>query len=200
MPLNTEQQVFLVFYAIFWGTIGSAQPRWKAFQWPLIGQVAEATHRVWLSFWVLTIAPIVFFGYALWIIGILDYPDCGCSMISVANIMLHGVVPAFAVLGFYRLWIGLVESNPDRYYTPSIDKLDEKYWHTEPTYRTDWKGPDFSKMPESIQRQLMDLPKVDLTPPAARRNLVAACVYIGISALAPWLHFNGIYACRLICR
>jgi len=46
----TEQQVFMLFFAITWGALANVQPRWKAFQWPLLGRHRPATNRVVLSF------------------------------------------------------------------------------------------------------------------------------------------------------
>jgi hypothetical protein len=192
MELNTEQQVFLVFYAIFWGTVGSAQPRWKAFQWPLVGKVPQVTSRVWLSFIVLTVAPIAFFGYTMVLLSLGGHQECRGPIEAVVNLILHGVIPAFAIYGFYRLWIGLVERKADRYYASDISKLDEAYWHTEPTYRSRWDDNGIPGTMASRIRNLrdVDLPRVDLTRSASKANLMIGGLYVGVAALAPWFQFH----------
>jgi hypothetical protein len=50
--------------------------------------------------------------------------------------LVFAVVPAFAVLGFYRLWLGIVEKWPDCFYAANSGLLDDKYRHVEPVYRT----------------------------------------------------------------
>jgi len=68
MALKTHQEVFMVFFAIFWGLIANVQPRWKAFQWPLMFKLGVVTRRVLLAFFVMDILPVVYFGLTLWII------------------------------------------------------------------------------------------------------------------------------------
>ena len=45
MPIEPLQQVFMLFYAIFWGAIANVQPRWKPFQWHLFFAVPQARRR-----------------------------------------------------------------------------------------------------------------------------------------------------------
>lgn len=180
MDLNTEQQVFLVFYAISWGTIANVQPKWKPFHWPLIFEVRQARSRLWHSFLHLNVFPIFFFAYALWSVGVVGSGSPCHSSIAVLHIVIHGVIPAFAVFGFYRLWLGRMELHPERYYETNPAKLPQKYRIGEPTYRPIANVK--SKCPSKY-------PTVDMTPDAAWGNILAAIIYIGIAAIAPWIDF-----------
>jgi len=102
MTLTLSQQLFVVFYAIFWGTAANAQPRWKAFHWPLLFRCAPASWRLLLSLCFLNVLPIAFFAW-----GLLRLAGTGTA-VGVKDTLL-GVVPAFAVFGFYRLWLGIAE-------------------------------------------------------------------------------------------
>jgi hypothetical protein len=105
--------VFMVFFAIFWGTVASVQGRWKAFQLPL-ASIPRIGRRVRLSMLLLNLLPLIFFGYVLLILSD-KTPSCRTWLASLQFVII-GVLPAFAVFGFYRLWLGIIERSPDKYY------------------------------------------------------------------------------------
>jgi len=65
---------------------------------------------------LLNALPIAYFAIVL---GLL-YSDA--TVLSPGTILdwirdaLAGILPAFAVFGFYRIWFGIIESNPKQYY------------------------------------------------------------------------------------
>lgn len=113
--MNEIQQVYVIFFAIFWGVMASAQPRWKAFHWCYI-HMPHVRNRLILSMAILNVLPILFFAGALWILRGPAQSASSWTAGTVANIVLLGVVPAFSTFGFYRLWFGLVELSPDSFY------------------------------------------------------------------------------------
>lgn len=180
MPLSTEQQVFMLFFAIIWGAVANVQPRWKAFQTSLFFQVPVARNRVLLSVAVLNVLPLVFFGYALWALA--GHPDTSWArpFSAPAHLVVHGIIPAFAVFGFYRLWLGIVELWPTCFYAATTAEVDLKYRHWEPTFRNCATTP--------LQE---GCPTVDLGPDTGWPNLFFAGLYILAAAVAPWLCFWG---------
>jgi len=127
--LNIAQTIFSVFYAIFWGAVFSVSGRWKHFNFGLIfdNEAPHVTRRILLSKLILNILPILYF---VWILCELNDNNL-CSMqkkcwIDFSAIVLSGIIPAFAILGFYRLWIGIVEYSPKLYYEYSW-KLPHRY-------------------------------------------------------------------------
>jgi hypothetical protein len=94
--MNIAQQIFLVFFAIFWGTVANAWPGRKPFQWPLLKH-GPVFRRLILSMILLNIVPVLYFAWIL----------------SVLGARHHGVIiallPAFSVFGFYRIWLGLTQ-------------------------------------------------------------------------------------------
>lgn len=178
MDLRSEQQVFMLFFAIIWGTVANVQPRWKAFQLPLFFRVPVARNRVLLSVAVLNVLPLVFFGYALWALAEHLETPWARPFAAAAHLVVHGIIPAFAVFGFYRLWVGIVELWPTCFYAANIDELDPKYHHVEPTFRTSATTP---------LRQ--GYPTIDLDPHTAWPNVFCAGLYIVAAGVAPWLCF-----------
>lgn len=106
---NPAQAMFLIFFAIFWGTMVAALPRWKPFQLPLFLRFCPATLRVLWSIVVFNIIPLV---YVAVILEILSQSGVAAGL-SGTQLVLRGVVPTFAAFGFYRLWLGVVEIFPD---------------------------------------------------------------------------------------
>ena len=173
MDLNDYQIVFMLFFAIFWGTIANVQPRWKAFQWPLFFKKAPyARNRVVLSFSILNILPLVLFGYIMYALsGIPD--DFQGSWIGF---IFQSVVPAFGILGLYRLWLGIIECCPDTFYAKDKKLLDSKHHHIEPTYS--YKINDNPKEPV-----------VYLGKDTACLNILFAFLYLVIACICPWFRF-----------
>lgn len=125
--MNEIQNVFAIFFAIFVGTVANVQPRWKAFNWPLLfvlpsGKRGFLVRRLLLSFALLIVAPITFFTFALWMLVGAGTDPRQWTGYTVISVVLHGVIPALAAFSFYRLWLGLVEFSPPSFY---LDKRDD---------------------------------------------------------------------------
>lgn len=131
--MNDTQNVFIVFYAILWGTAANSQPRWKAFQLPLFFMFKQVTCRVILSFVLLNIAPILYFGWTIWMLSGSHLYVTNWNPQSVGLLLVHSVIPAFAVFGFYRMWIGVIELKPDVFYFDSEQQLPERFRKVEPS-------------------------------------------------------------------
>jgi hypothetical protein len=135
----TAAGIFLVFYAITWGTMANVLWRWKPFQYPLICTIPQVWNRIKLSLIMWNLIPIAYF------IGMLYALSAPGWMYSSGNeplwlIAMRGVVPAFAVFGFYRIWLGILELAPRRYYRqdtaePTNPTISDKI---EPTVETLW--------------------------------------------------------------
>jgi hypothetical protein len=93
LKLNDLQTIFFVFYAIFWGYIAGVQPRWKAFNFPMIVRVPQAACRTLLAFVIFNVIPIFFLWFALKTLNDLHVK-------SYWNFVRNGVLPAFATFSF----------------------------------------------------------------------------------------------------
>lgn len=109
--MNCFQQIFCLFFAVFWGIVGNVQPRWKAFHWPFVRKNNRAKCRLYLSMLFLNFIPIAYFAIALACLS----KNCD-SNVSPIHIILFAIFPAFAGFSFYRLWLGFVECKPNLYY------------------------------------------------------------------------------------
>lgn len=116
--MNETQTVFALFFAIFWGAVANVQPRWKAYHWPYI-RVREARNRLSLSILVLNILPISFFAFSLFALA--GPRVAQWTPTSTVLVVIFGVFPAFAIFGFNRLWLGIVESNVEAFYRKGKD-------------------------------------------------------------------------------
>lgn len=180
MGAYTLQQVFMVFYAIFWGAVASAQSKWKPFQLPLLSRPwrkNRINNRVMFSMVMFNLLPLVFFGYVLCMLEGKTV-DNEHIVRAAGKIIVNAILPASAVFGFYRFWLGIVECKPQCFYYSKDERkglLDEKYWHVEPVYRTS----------HDIGKTATDMPFVDLGDGTGLRNVLWACVYILIGLVAP---------------
>jgi hypothetical protein len=114
--MTTTQWIFVVFFAIFWGAVGSVQGRWKMFQWPLI-HFPHVAARVVLSTLLLNICPVIFFAAAFYLLrSTPSGTPAHWTFLATLRQTVAGVTPAFAIFGFYRLWLGIVELSPTRFY------------------------------------------------------------------------------------
>ena len=172
MDLTSHQQVFMVFFAIFWGTVASVQGRWKAFQLPLVFRVPRVGARVILSMGILNLLPLLFFAYVFWILA--GKTPTGLTVLDFVEMVVNGVLPAFAVFGFYRLWLGIVERFPDIFYNKERKAFQNKNWHSDPINCT-------SHNPEQEE------PVVYLGSDLGRLNMAWALGYILVAAVAPWI-------------
>lgn len=179
MQIGFDQQVFMIFFAIFWGTVANVQPRWKAFQFPLMFKLPNVCCRVQLSILLLNLLPIVYFGYVLWFTYGRGPTDTDTKFLVVAKVLIQGILPAFGMFGFYRMWLGIVELRPELFYKYTPDKLPEKYRCVEPTYRL---GPN-----KDTTKDTITMPVVDLGEDTGKGNIVAASIYLIVGGLSPWL-------------
>ncbi len=118
LGLNFFQSVLAIFYAIAWGMIANVQPRWKAFDWPNFCSGSKTRARILLSLYFLNIAPIFFFVASLIALDTTLWRSDTCYPFPKAFMTFFSVLPAFAVFGFYRLWLSLIEADTERYYHP----------------------------------------------------------------------------------
>jgi hypothetical protein len=116
----TVDQIFTVFYAIVWGTLANALPRWKAFD---TGRCVKGSPgypwykpflRLLLSVSLLTIIPIIYFAWAFRsLIGV--GPPCSRGQLVFA------ALAAIAPFGFYRLWLAAVQFRSGCFYPEKWD-------------------------------------------------------------------------------
>jgi len=176
MEFGIHQNVFIVFFAIFWGAVANVQPRWKAFQWPLIFKMCEVFRRVLLAVLVMNVLPVLYFAFSLWVINDRG-PTNGDSVgRMVAVVVFQGVLPAFGMFAIYRLWLGIVELRPHWFYKLDSNDVPRPYRHVEPTYRL-----------SSEERKKTGMPVVDLGEDAGWRNIAASLFYLFVAQGAPWL-------------
>src|SRR3989344_4841570 len=120
--MTITQSIFVVFFAIFWGAIFNVQGRWRMFQ-PILS-FQHIRRRFLFSLLMLNVAPIFFFAWTFF--RLKDTP--GETHLQI----FAGVLPAFAIFAFYRLWMGLVELAP-RYFYQSRVKQNPNLKNIEPT-------------------------------------------------------------------
>jgi hypothetical protein len=115
--MNAAQKIFVVFFAIFWGTTANAWPKWTPFHWTFLTYSRRVASRILWSVVMLNIFPVLFFAWMLQRLG-------GETALSIgwASVM-SGVIPAFAVFGLYRLWVAGIELCPTAFYYQSLDDL-----------------------------------------------------------------------------
>jgi len=151
--------------------MANAQPRWKAFQWPLFCRHKPATCRVILPVLLLNVAPVVLFAYVFWMLG--------CDAVSaprpILRLIVHGILPAFGVFGCHRLWLATIEKWPATFYSPK-GGVDNKYRHVEPTYRI-----------EAAARSKLELPIVYVGSDTSFPNFIAAILYLTLTFRSPWI-------------
>ena len=123
--MNESQQVFMLFFAIFWGTAANALPRWKAFPWGRYCHCNLDKNRALLSFVLLNAAPILYFIFVLWLLQgkPRNGPEWGLNdMLAVSA----GILPAFAAFGLYRVWTSIVQWKSASFYgSPENRKTNE---------------------------------------------------------------------------
>lgn len=161
--MTTTQSIFVVFFAIFWGAVASVQGRWKMFHWPLI-RYRHVAARIGLSVALLNILPLLYFAWILFLLR--NTPSTTVSQWSGAQTLLQvlaGLAPAFAVFGFYRLWLAAVEFSPTAFYQWEREQ-DEAIRGIEPTLDA-----------LIIRREF------------AWWNLLFALIYLVVAGGVPWL-------------
>jgi hypothetical protein len=98
-------------------------------------------------------------------------PAQGAPLAGALHYLIRGVVPAFAIFGLYRFWFAIIEFNPDRFYASSLEALDDRYRHVEPTYL------------RKLERR--DGPTIDLAG-HPWMSLLSGLGYVAVAVLAPW--------------
>lgn len=181
VQFGIHQQVFMLFFAIFWGATANVQPRWKAFQFPLMftqGLRWNVCRRVCLALLLLNLLPIVYFGYILYSTSLPGRGPAGgdTTFIVVTKILIQGVLPALGMFGIYRLWLAIIELKPGLFYKPKPDDVPEMYRHVEPTYRLSDK-----------EQRCPSEPVIDLGKDTGKGNLIAALIYLIVGLISPWL-------------
>jgi hypothetical protein len=105
--LNVPQQIFILFYAITWGTAANSQPRWKAFAWGAIRADVASMKRAWLSVAVLNVLPLLYFVLILRALHSAPWWASPWTFLGILR-LLASISPAFAPFGFYRIWTAIV--------------------------------------------------------------------------------------------
>jgi hypothetical protein len=165
--MNNIQNIFLVFFAIFWGTMVAALPRWKPFQLPLFMRFRPATWRVVWSMLVFNVIPL---GYVALMLNILGESGGNPNEpLSPIQLVLLGVVPAFAAFGFYRFWLGVVEIVPNLFLAKKEEEV-KKY------------KPDNDSIPAEPYQGMFYLDRKN-----GVLNVFYAMVYIGVAIGVPLL-------------
>lgn len=118
--LTLAQNVFILFYAIFWGYVSEVQPKWKAHHWTLFSSEPKIRRRIWMALVLFVCVPTAFFAFAF---AAFDTPN-DCYLSSVVLPLLAAQAP----FGFYRIWIGIMESNPGQYYFTKAELDENKRW------------------------------------------------------------------------
>jgi hypothetical protein len=109
--MNQSQQIFLVFFAIFWGTSANAWPKRKPFHWPFFFYSGRVRARAVWSVLMLNIVPVFYFGWVLMKLG-----RAAPHPVVVWCDVVAGVAPAFGIFGIYRIWIAVTEFWPSWFY------------------------------------------------------------------------------------
>ena len=174
--MNGLQNIFAIFFAIFWGTMAGSLPRWKAFQYPLICRIPEVTRRVSLSFVLLNLFPILFFGWTMWVLKDRAIRD-PWTVWTISQIITHSVIPAISVFGFYRLWLAIIEFCPRTFYREFPHEVLPQYRKNEPTIAELW-------YPDTGDRYF---PYTPIAITTGSRNLIVSLVYIAVAFGAPFI-------------
>jgi hypothetical protein len=180
--MNDAQTIFSVFYAIFWGAIFSVSARWKAFNFGAIFDkgVKNVTKRIVLAKLIFNILPILYFILVLYLLSLKDdlCPQQKECLVDFSTMVLSGIIPAFGIFGFYRLWMGIIEyrcwvciseKKPQIYYLERFD-IPLKYRGCRST----------ENVPEpSIEK----LGILDSSEHSWRNNIIVGFAYITLSGL-----------------
>ena len=136
--MTHAQQLFMLFFAIIWGTVGNVQPRWKAFHYSLFFDHTPARRRFILSFFFFNVLPGLFFIFTFWALStpksylVLDWRCFSKSFFPIFKLVLLGIIPAFSIFGFYRLWIAIIECAPNFFYSSSKEQIPRSFRDIEP--------------------------------------------------------------------
>ena len=101
-----NQDLFVLFFAIFWGGIMNVSGRWRMFQ-PVL-RYPRILSRFCLSLLMMVFLPIWYFAWQLQCIGGMEP--------SSTSAVLASVLPSLGIFVFYRLWMVIIELMPRRFY------------------------------------------------------------------------------------
>jgi hypothetical protein len=161
--LNVTQQVFILFYAITWGTAANSQPRWKAFAWGAVFQNAPAAWRAALSLILLNVFPLAYFAFILVCLGHGPWTALHHWDVRSGGRILLSTIPALSPFGFYRIWTAIVEFCSSRFYRIP--------------------GPWTGDRPRVLEDYGIKLDPCDIDPRFACPNLFWGMVYIGVGLI-----------------
>ena len=113
--MNISQQIFTIFFAIFWGFLGSVVNRWKPFNFPLIF-LPIVRRRILLSFMFFNIIPIFYFSSIIYLLCNYTGYICFYGYWSTFSAVIMGIIPSFGIFSFYRFWLSFIEMKPSWYY------------------------------------------------------------------------------------
>lgn len=111
MTMTDFQSLFAIFFAIFWGTISNSWPTRKPFNWPLY-DYSPVRRRLVLSVLLLNVVPLLYFSFVFGFLG---------QVTGLSKNVLLAIIPAFAVFGFYRIWLGITELKANYFYFAEKD-------------------------------------------------------------------------------
>jgi hypothetical protein len=111
--LTVLQTIFGIFFAIFWGATAAAQSRFKPFGW--LNRVRYDFCRIGLSLVLLNFVPIIYFFLAFLALGSRS-PILG-SWTGFLMVLLV-VFVAIGVIGFYRIWVAIIQCSAGLFYAP----------------------------------------------------------------------------------
>lgn len=115
MPLmNIVQTIFVLFFAMFWGTVGNAWLRWRPFHWPFALHHRRTLLRLATALCLLNLAPVVTAAYVLWLLAPVNQGPT--TLLGWLAAVVSGVAPAFSIFGFSRAWAGVMEIAPTCFY------------------------------------------------------------------------------------
>lgn len=117
MSLNVSQNIFTIFFAIFWGTVSSAWPRWKPFHWGLGLFKCKTGFRLVVALSLLNVFPLFFAGVTLHCLSVVD--DSNYNPYGVVQwlvLFIVSVVPAFSIFGMSRMFAALMALSPCSFY------------------------------------------------------------------------------------
>ena len=119
---NLPQTIFMVFYAILWGVVANAQPKWRAFNWPIAFKYQRTRRRLALAVLLLNLVPLVYFILVFLALRRVTLEGAWSPAVFQGLPVQEGIhlflvlVAAHAPFAIHRLWIASLEYRPERYY------------------------------------------------------------------------------------
>jgi hypothetical protein len=121
VSMNETQTIFTIFFAISWGAMSNALPRWKPFHYAIIerSDCRPTQNRLALSFILFNVTPWLIFAFVMYLLrgpgidqkGNTEW-NLGFSFMTIVRAVLPGIAP----YGLYRVWLAVVHCYPDQFY------------------------------------------------------------------------------------